>query len=222
MAFARKRELIQSHKPDLLILQECSEADILETNAPFKHWVGTNKHKGLGIIGYADHDYIINDSYTDELPWFIPVEIADLNLHVLAVWAHVKTQQLRYVRVTHEAVDHYKQFITESPTIITGDFNSNTIWDKLHPKRSHSLLVEKLHGLGLDSLYHAQTKELEGAETTPTLYMYRNPEKGYHIDFVFMTENMLAGSTMEIGKPEEWLMQSDHMPIFVNTDIHVR
>lgn len=219
MAFGRKRELIQALNPDLLILQECSEKDILETDAPFKHWAGTNNRKGLGIIGYAEHDYKVSNLYTDELPWFIPLEIADINLHVLAVWAHVKTQQLRYVRVTHAAIDRYQNFITESPTVITGDYNSNTIWDKLHPKRSHSLLVEKLHGLGIDSLYHKQTKELEGSEATPTLYMYRNPEKGYHIDFAFMTDSLLPRSVMEIGKPEIWLRESDHMPVVADINL---
>lgn len=222
MSFARKRELMLALKPDVLILQECSEKDIIETKAPFKHWVGSNKHKGLGVIGFAEHEYKISDQYTAELPWFIPLEITDLNLHILAVWAHVKTQQLRYVRVTHAAIDHYQQFITESPTIITGDFNSNTIWDKLHSSRSHSLLVEKLHNLGIDSLYHYQTQELEGAETTPTLYMYRNPEKGYHIDFVFMSDSLLDKSKINIGKPDIWLSESDHVPVEVTVTTSFR
>ena len=216
MAFTRKRGRMQSLKPDLLILQECSEKDILETEAPFRHWVGTNKHKGLGVIGFAEHDYKIDESCTNDLPWFIPLQITDLNLQVLAVWTCVKTPQLRHVRVTHSAIDHYQQFIDKAPTIIAGDFNSNTIWDKGHPKRSHSLLVEKLHGLGLESLYHHQTTELEGAETTPTLYMYRNPAKGYHIDYAFLSGSLLSGAWMEIGNPNVWLSESDHMPVILD------
>lgn len=219
MAFRSKREAILELKPDLLILQECSEQDIIDTEAPFAHWVGKNKNKGLGIIGFGKHDYRISETYNNELPWYIPLEITDLNLHVLAVWAHVKTQQLRYVRVTHAAINHYNQFISESPTVIAGDFNSNTIWDKLHPSKSHSLLVDNLQNLGLNSLYHYQNKELHGSETTPTLYMYRNLEKGYPIDFVFMTDSLLEKSVMKIGDAETWLNKSDHLPIITDLDI---
>lgn len=219
MAFGRKRELIQTLKPDLLILQECSQADVLKTEAPFKLWVGTNKHKGLGIIGFAEHDYKIDESYTNDLPWFIPLQITDIDLQILAVWACVKTPQLRHVRVTHAAIDHYQQFIRNAPTIVAGDFNSNTIWDKLHSNKTHSLVVERLHNFGLESLYHYQTHEQQGLETTPTLYMYRNPEKGYHIDFMFVKDSLLARSLMEIGKPESWLSESDHMPVVMDVNL---
>jgi exonuclease III len=216
MSFARKRALMLDLKPDILILSEVSKKDIDETPADFKYWVGSNSHKGLAVLGYGEHDYRISEKYTDELPWFIPLEITDLDLHILGLWAHVKTQQLRYVRVTHAAVDHYQDFITSAPTIMAGDFNSNTIWDKLHPKRSHSLLVEKLDELGLKSLYHEQNHEAQGQELTNTQYMYRHRDKGYHIDFAFLSNSLLGGATMEIGDPDLWLAQSDHMPIILD------
>ena len=106
MSFARKRALILNLKPDILILSEVSQKDIAETPADFKHWIGSNPHKGLAILGFGDHDYNINDNYTDELPWIIPLEITEPNLHILGLWANDKTQQLRYPRVTHAAGEH--------------------------------------------------------------------------------------------------------------------
>lgn len=216
MSFARKRTLVEALQPDIVILPESSQKDIIETDAPFTHWVGSNIHKGLGVIGYTKHEYRIDNSYTDELPWFTPLTIADLNINVLAVWAHVKTQQLRYVRVTNDAIDHYKDFISSSPSIITGDFNSNTMWDKLHPGMSHSILVQKLRELEIESLYHNQSQESHGKETAPTQFMYRKIEKGYHIDYAFVSDSLRKDAKITIGDPEEWLQYSDHMPLIID------
>jgi exodeoxyribonuclease III len=216
MSFGRKRNLIMALQPDILILEEVSKKDVEETPAAFKHWVGTNKHKGLAILAFSKHTYKINDLYTDELPWFIPLEITDLNLHILGVWAHVKNPQLRYVRVIHAAIEHYKDFISSAPTIIAGDFNSNSIWDKVHAESSHSPLVDKLDELGLKSLYHEICNEQQGKESVNTLFMYRHRDKGYHIDYMFIPDNFVTASSLTVGDPDEWLSASDHMPLVVN------
>jgi endonuclease/exonuclease/phosphatase family metal-dependent hydrolase len=213
MSFARKRDPILALQPDLLILQEVSRKDIDDTPAAFKHWVGANPHKGLAIVAFGDHDYRICDRYTDELPWFIPLRIADLNLNILAVWACVKTPQFRYVRVTRAAVDHYESFIRAAPTIMTGDFNSNTIWDKKHGALDHTHMTARLESLGLRSLYHAQSGEKQGGELTPTWYMYRNRTKGYHIDYGYASERLIPAASLAIGHPDLWLPHSDHMPL---------
>lgn len=216
MSFARKRDMIMALRPDIIVLEEVSQKDTNDSNAPFTHWVGSNTHKGLGVIGVTPNEYKIANSYTDELPWFLPIEITNLNINLLAVWAHVKSQQLRYVRVSNEAVDRYKDFLTERPSIMAGDFNSNTNWDSLHPGKSHSLLVEKLNKIGINSLYHYQTNEKQGDERVSTQYMYRKPERGYHIDYTFMSNVLLDRSSIEIGKPEDWLQYSDHTPLIID------
>lgn len=218
MAFARKREIIMKLRPDVLLLQECSEKDVVDTDAIFNHWVGSNPNKGLGVIGFAKHDYRVSGLYDDSLPWFIPLDIIDINLHIIATWAHVKTKQLRYVRVTNKAIEHYREFINESPILIAGDFNSNTIWDKYHPDNSHSDMVKKLKEMNIDSLYHYRENQLQGSETKKTLYMYRNKSKGYHIDFAFVTKDLLDRSIMEIGNADKWLDYSDHVPIIIDID----
>ncbi|HRQ86835.1 MAG TPA: endonuclease/exonuclease/phosphatase family protein [Candidatus Saccharibacteria bacterium] len=216
MSFARKCDAILALKPDIIVLEEVSQKDIADSNAPFTHWVGSNTHKGLGVIGVTPNEYKIADNYTDDLPWFLPIEIPSLNINLLAVWAHVKSQQLRYVRVSNEAFDRYRDFLTARPSIMAGDFNSNTNWDNLHPGKSHSILVEKLSSSDINSLYHHQTNEKQGDEQTPTQYMYRKPEKGYHIDYAFMSSSLLDRSNIEIGKPEDWLQYSDHMPLIID------
>ena len=220
MSFGRKRDLIMALNPDILILQEVSKKDVEETKADFKHWVGTNPHKGLAIIVFGEHEYRVSDLYTDDLPWFIPLEIADLDLHILGVWAYVKNPQLRYVRVTHAAIEQYQSFLTSAPTILAGDFNSNTIWDTLHAERSHTPLVAKLNALGLKSVYHEVHDEEQGKELLNTQYMYRHRDKGYHIDYIFIPNQFVGETTLRIGEPDEWLLVSDHMPLIAEISQH--
>jgi exonuclease III len=66
MGFEKKRDVVMSLQPDIVVLQECSAKDIANTDAPFKHWVGSNKHKGMAIIGFANYEYTIDGSYTQE------------------------------------------------------------------------------------------------------------------------------------------------------------
>ena len=219
MGFEKKRDAVMGLKPDIVVLQECSAKDIANIDAPFKHWVGSNKNKGMAIIGFATHEYSIDDSYTQEWPWFLPVRVENVPLYILGLWACVKDQRLRYVRVTHRAIDHYARFLSMSPMIVIGDFNSNTIWDRLYHERSHSELVEKLDRLGFVSVYHTLRGEIQGQELTPTQFMYRNLAKSYHLDFAFVSKAISRSCELIIGEPGEWLQKSDHMPLLLTISL---
>lgn len=219
MGFAKKREAVMALQPDILVLQECSAQDIATTDAPFKHWVGSNKHKGIAVIGFADHTYSIDHSYTQEWPWFLPVRVEDIPLRILGLWACMKDQRLRYVRVMHHAVDHYAQFLSLPQMIVIGDFNSNAIWDKRYSAYSHSELVKKLGTFELMSMYHHQRAEMHGEETIATQYMYRNLAKPYHLDYAFVSKEISMSCELHIGAPEKWLQQSDHMPLILTLSL---
>jgi endonuclease/exonuclease/phosphatase family metal-dependent hydrolase len=213
MAFGRKRDLVLAMQPDLLILQEVSRRDVDAIPAAFTHWVGSNPHKGLAVVGFGQHDYELAECGTEDLPWFIPLRIADLDLNVVAIWACVKTPQLRYVRVIHAALERLDPFIRAAPAVLAGDFNSNAFWDKKHGALDHSHMTARLEAFGLRSVYHVQTGEQHGAELTPTWYMYRNRTKGYHLDYAYLSDSLIPGASLSIGHPEAWLPHSDHMPL---------
>jgi endonuclease/exonuclease/phosphatase family metal-dependent hydrolase len=213
MGFEKKRDVVMSLKPDILVLQECSAKDIANTDAPFKHWIGSNHQKGMAIIGFTNYKYSIDSSYTEEWPWFLPVRVENVPLHILGLWACVKDQHLRYVRVTHQAIDHYARFLSMPHMIVIGDFNSNTIWDGHYQEHSHSQLVAKLGRLGLVSAYHTLRGELQGQEATPTQFMYRHLARSYHLDYAFVSHALSTSCELLIGEPTEWLHKSDHMPL---------
>lgn len=210
MGFAKKRHLIEALQPDVAILPEVSMKAIAESDVPFKTWVGSNPNKGLGVLGYSDRTYVEHEA-SRLLPWHLPFSVDGLN--IVALWAHKHTQQLRYVRVTHEIADRHQEFLQQAPSLLVGDFNSSTLWDKLHPGRTHSMLVDKLEHLGLHSVYHRQESLAQGGEKHPTFFVGRNPEKPHHIDYAFLSAGTAA--TLEIGRHEDWLPHSDHMPLIL-------
>lgn len=212
MAFHKKRHLLDALLPDVAVLQEVSKKDIEGGEYPFAAWVGSNPHKGLGVIGFRPASYRVTEPSDPALPWHIPFSIDGLN--VVALWAHQLTRDLRYVRVTHEIADRHAGFLGSDRGLIIGDFNSNTIWDSHHPGRNHSMLVDKLGGLGLDSVFHRQERIAHGGEQVKTYFHQWNPQAGHHIDYAFLSSSVDA--KVAVGEPEAWLPHSDHMPLILD------
>lgn len=212
MAYYKKRHLIDALQPDVVILQEVAKKDITSARDPFAAWTGSNPNKGLGVLGIASARYKITESADPGLPWHLPFSVDGLN--IVALWAHQLNRELKYVRVTHEIVDRHAAFLTANTALLMGDFNSNTIWDQVHPGRNHSMLVEKLGGLGLSSVYHRDGGKDQGAESTKTYFHTKNQRFGHHIDYAFLSAGMSARLT--VGDSDDWLAHSDHMPLILD------
>ena len=93
-------------------------------------------------------------------------------------------------------------------------------WDKTKRWWNHSDVVRELQEIGIESLYHKYWNEEQGNETRPTLFLQKNLKKAYHIDYVFGSvefQNRLI--KMEVGRADQWLEISDHVPIICEFDI---
>lgn len=212
MAFYKKRHLFDKLLPDIAIIQEVSKKDIDGGDYPFAAWVGSNPNKGLGVIGFRQASYRMTEPGDPGLPWHLPFSVDGLN--IIALWAHQFDRDLKYVRVTHKIVDRHVGFLGTGRAMIVGDFNSNTVWDSEHRGRNHSMLVEKLAGIGLDSIYHRQHQVPQGSEEARTFFHNWNPDLGHHIDYAFMSSGMEA--KVAIGEHADWLAHSDHMPLIID------
>ncbi len=153
----------------------------------------------------------------------IPVSVSGpRDFTLFAVWTLGK-QRYCHVEAAAKAVDLYRDVIAASPTVIIGDFNSNTIWDSKHPiEFNHSSLVRRLQELKLVSAYHYSRKELHGHESKPTYYFHWKKERPYHIDYCFLPESWAKDITrVEIGLFEDWHTYSDHSPLLVEVGDNV-
>lgn len=214
----KKLEKLLSLEADIHIIQECEDPQhcVDKKYRAFAEnflWVGKTKHKGLGIFARKDLKLSALGWESGNLELFLPCTI-DNRITLLAVWTRqANSPTFQYIGQAWKYLQEHKSKLPLTRTIIGGDFNSNACWDKWDRWWNHSDVVRELKEIGIHSLYHYLTKELQGTETQPTFFMYRKEQRPYHIDYIFQSEDLVSESTIKIGEPNEWLEFSDHMPI---------
>jgi endonuclease/exonuclease/phosphatase family metal-dependent hydrolase len=139
---------------------------------------------------------------------------------LLAVWARGSGSD-RYVRGVVDALEAYESLIVSYPTVVMGDLNSNTFWDRHNPgSRNHTALVRRLTEQRIVSVYHEVNAERQGQERQPTFYLYNHIDKPYHIDYCFVPDHWLPSvRSMKVGTHRQWRRWSDHRPIMVDLDL---
>lgn len=216
--FAAKLDAALNLRPDLLVVQEISRKHFDELNLlPLDGlWTG-NERRGLAVISLRGDPLRLDPLFDASLPHFLPVHVG--SLRILATWASVRTSTQRYVRLMHHSLDHYRDFLPVERGIIVGDLNSATVFDRKHGDLNHTSLVEKLAKQGYVSLWHHQECEEHGSESRPTFYMYRRAQQTWHLDYAFLSSDLLSGASIKIGLPDIWLQVSDHMPLVVDINV---
>lgn len=217
-AFRKKFHLLENIRADLLAIQECEDPS--RSNREFIDWarnylwIGKNKNKGVGVFSSIEFSLKRHDWEDNGLELFLPCKMND-NTNLIAVWIKKANHPYTgYIRQMWEYLQIHKRSIAEIPTIICGDFNSNKCWDKTRRWWNHSDVVRELEGIGFSSLYHLIKGEHQGEETESTLYMQRNLAKSYHIDYVFVSNELLSeNAKINVGDPADWLKYSDHVPV---------
>ncbi|MDR6940666.1 endonuclease/exonuclease/phosphatase family protein [Mucilaginibacter pocheonensis] len=224
MAFRKKASVILAYKPDILIVPECECPDRLnfghESQTPTDIlWFGTNQHKGLAIFSYSDYRFKVLDNHNQQLRMIIPVYVTNglFDFNLFAIWANNPADpDGQYVEQVWKAIHHYDDLILSRQTILIGDFNSNTIWDRQHRKSNHSSLVQRLEEKGIYSSYHLHYKQVQGQEQHSTFYLYRHKDKPYHLDYCFMSADIAERLTsVEVGDYDYWMKYSDHVPLII-------
>jgi exonuclease III len=224
MAFRKKAGFILAHKPDILIVPECEHpGKFLFKDGAFKPtdtlWFGKNQHKGLGIFSFSNDRFTVLAVHNQDLQMVIPISVTGghYDFTLFAIWANNPTDRDgQYVEQVWKAIHYYDELLTNTKTILIGDFNSNTIWDRKHRKSNHSSVVKLLEDKGIYSTYHLHHKQNQGTEEHATLYMYRHKDKPYHIDYCFASADIVSKlKSVEVGDYEYWIKYSDHVPVFV-------
>ncbi len=227
MAFRNKASVILKYLPDILIIPECEHPQKMtfknkKLNPTDSLWFGHNQNKGLGIFSYSNFSFEVLDVHNENFKMIVPIIVSNKNFqfNLFAVWANNPTDiDGHYVTQVWKAIHYYDSIITSNKTILIGDFNSNTIWDKPRRTGNHSTVVKQLEEKNIYSVYHKHFNQVQGKEKHPTLYMYRHKDKPYHIDYCFASSDMLQHlKLVEVGKYRSWKNYSDHVPLMVTFD----
>ena len=212
---ARKLSDLATLQADIAVVPECPRVPERPGTAV---WVGAKPAKGLAVFA-TDPWRVQRVRAPRGLPRYaLPVLVSGPeSFLLLAIWA-MPHPTVPYVRGMHRAVRACRSLMESRPTVLLGDFNSNTIWDAEHPPdRSHSALVRYLGERGLVSAYHARHAEAQGHETRPTFFLYRHEKRPYHIDYCFLPTTWMGRvRDVTVGDHGAWARKSDHMPLTVD------
>lgn len=221
-AFRKKNDRILSLQPDILVVSECESENKLNfgdlTPKPTDFfWYGDSENKGIGIFSYSDYKFDLLKIFNPRYRFIIPLKVTgkDCSFLLFAIWAmdNKEKPEARYIGQIWLAINYYSNLLS-LPCILTGDFNSNKIWDEKERVGNHSDMVRFLNKKNIHSLYHIQEKTEQGKEIHPTFHMYRKTDKPYHIDYFFASESIIKeGFKISIGKAENWIDLSDHVPL---------
>ena len=206
---------------DIYVVQEC-EDPARSTDANYKDWaanylwLGPTKNKGLAVFAKPEISLKQVDLDAGPLELFLPCIVND-DTALLAAWTRqANSPNFRYIGQLWKYLQAHAGFLKTEKAMLIGDLNSNTCWDEWDRWWNHSDVVSDLKVLGLESCYHRGSNEEQGKETRPTFFMYRKPEKPYHIDYAFLSQALLPNAKLEIGDIDTWLEHSDHMPVVVD------
>ena len=231
MAFRKKIHLLLEMEPDILVIPECEDPGKLKFPADIKQptstiWFGKNKNKGLGVFSFGNYSLHKLRGHNKEIQTIIPVQVTnkDHSFNLYAIWANNPDDpDGQYVEQVWKAIHHYGRRIKKTNTILVGDFNSNTIWDKKYRVGNHSHVVKKLARKGIHSCYHLHHQQTHGKESHPTFYLYKHWNKPYHLDYCFASKDLSDMiRSVEIGEHGKWMKYSDHVPVVVTFGMNIR
>jgi len=240
-ALRKKIEHLSRLDADLYIVQECE--DPAQSTKAYQEWagdylwIGESKNKGIGVFpkngntvqalnwsgsfsieGLASRSRSLSWN-TEELKLFLPFSLNN-EYTILAAWTkgNNDNQAFAYMGQLWKYLQIHREQLSGPNTILIGDLNSNSQWDKEDRWWSHTDVVNELAEIGLHSLYHETTGESQGQERQPTFFLHRKKEKAYHIDYAFVSSNLARESQVSVGSFEDWIEVSDHLPLLVYFD----
>ncbi|MEV5024778.1 hypothetical protein [Paenibacillus sp. LPE1-1-1.1] len=214
MAYHKKSDYLMDYDADIKVIQECSKDSLMESHI----WFGDSPLKGIGIGFKHGINFNLASCYTQSYKWIIPIEVQtnEYDFILIAVWLK-RDKKYAYVGPFIQAMKYYLPILSGKKLVIIGDFNSNSIWDQKYiNKGNHSEMINLLNQNEISSLYHTYFNEKYGKETKFTYYHKRNPSSGFHLDYCFISNDLLNRiGNFDVGKRSDWIDKSDHVPLII-------
>lgn len=217
-AYHKKQSAVLALAPDLLIVPECarnaaSQPELGQKPATGSDWIGHLDKKGLGVFSFGSYSISRASFHNPSHLHILPLEVrGPMTFLLLAVWT-LPDERGSYVRPVVEAWREYSPHLNGRDVVIAGDFNASVNFSgKLN--YHFSVFLEEVGRSDVRSLYHSFFSEVQGEETSPTFFMYRDDARPFHIDYVFASVGMRSRlKSFEVGNHSQWVAHSDHMPL---------
>lgn len=226
-SFHRKIQEVAELSADVTIIIECTEEDAVQAESALGKcfWFGNNK-SSIGMAVFCKSSLnakatVASLQQGEDASFVIPIELATSNktVNLIAVWsAPDNNPSQNYPRVVWDGLNANEALLDGSVMII-GDFNSGVYFDQKIKGIKHAQVLELLQSKGILSAYHEYYQEPQGSETRPTHLWRRSLDKPFHIDYCFLSSDLLESvEEFEVGTPKDWLDLSDHVPLILDLD----
>ena len=212
LALKKKFQAVENFNADIMVFQECEnvEEDFFDGYRFF--WTGRNDNKGLGVL-INDTSARLHVAFQSNFIYFLPIETDECN--ILSVWAFNHRAAKFGGGLSGYPIDafnYYEHWLKEKDrSFVVGDFNNSVVWDKPGKANNFAAINQFLESMNLKSVYHQNTGDIFGRETTPTLYHTKKQSKPYHIDYIY--QKGFQTKSLDIGGFDDWISLSDHVPL---------
>ena len=217
-AFDEDAKFLDDVNADLIVLSETARpATGVGDNVK---WLGEEGQPGLGVIARNGYTLSAHEPNAKAPALFGAFRVQGPQplaqpLNLLAAWPVQKTRGAgpSYAKQLQTALDVFGEFLREKRVALIGDLNSSS--RVMAQVNTHTKFVKNAAALGLTSVYHHQTGDAHGMEKLNT-YRHLGPEeKEFHLDYCFLSQDLLASAKIEILNGADWKARSDHFPIIV-------
>lgn len=212
-AFHNKYKKIRELDADVYVISEIKDPknveDDLYQDFMKNYYYLESKSKGLAIIAKEDIELKNNEWKYRLSNDFLSVRVND-SFNLVGVWTHEPyvDNVVKYLRL------HKYDFINSDNLVMCGDFNIDVSTGN---QTNKDMFAKILKSYGYKSIYHNFNNEEFGKESEPTIYWRRKKEDPYHVDYLFTNPQII--SSFEIGKYDDYINYSDHMPLIFELDL---
>lgn len=225
MALRLKFARLRSLRPDVAVIQECADPGAPRGWRPdcaAYDWIGFNPTKGLGIFAFGDLALTRHPGYAPRYALYLPVTVSGwCRFNLLGAWA--ADPRRVPAGATHDplaALQHYRRFLAEAPSVVAGDFNRLPQQMSVRRSGPGSSVMDALAGEGLANADYAMSDASGQHALRRTHFHQRKFSRGFVVDYVFIPADAAAQlSAFEVGDPHDWINWSDHVPLVAEFDL---
>lgn len=121
--FHCKVQSLLALRPDIAVIQGCSNLEILAAKAPdFRPaaalWTGNNRNRGLAVFSFGEYRLKQADETDNSITYALPVRVTGPStFNLLALWSHYGKTPVRVADPgpTLRALDAYASLLKEAP-----------------------------------------------------------------------------------------------------------